>query len=236
MRRRSLPEVEESLTGLAEQGVTDAPTKAPGPEAHKGLLDLALFVAEHRKQVSFPGFTWDDPRFVVHDAKVTFQVAYATLRGTLGETLEANLDRVRDRRTILAIDAHTTDAREFELAHELYGRITLFTWPKKPQEPSDLRIWNAVDQGWSATLKEHNLLPGRGIVILDEDQGLLLRDEALRRLVAVLLLLPDGQTRLWWNPFADEADSELQFWLKWGPGTGPSSAWRETFYVEKDEP
>lgn len=218
--------------------MTDAPRDGPDPEALRGLLDLALFVAEHKKKVSFPGFHWGDPRFTVADARTTLEVAYASLAGegedALRWTLEGNLDRVRGGRTLLALDAHATTAREFELGHALYGRVTLFSWPTKPAEPADPRIDAAREKGWAKVLKEHNLLPGRGIVVLDEHQGLLLREPRYEELLGILLLLPDGQTTLWWNPFvrADANDPEMQFWLTWGAGTSPASGWREVFRAE----
>lgn len=237
MRRRPIPTVDESLRALEEAGVTDAPREAPDPEAHRALLDMALFVAEHRKKVTFPSFRWDDPRFEARDAKITLQLAYAKLGARVDETLREHAPRVADGRTILALDAHASSTREFELGHALYGKVTLSQWPTKPPEPTDLRIWDAVERGWSATLKEHNLIPGRGIVVLDEDQGLLLRDSGLRALVGMLIIFEDGQTKLWWNPFVarEHEESELQYWLKWGAGAGQPSGWRETFYVEKDD-
>jgi hypothetical protein len=232
VRRRPLPSLEELHQGLDEAGVTDAPRDGPDEECLRALLDLALFVAEHRKSVAFPGFTWADPGFTVTDAKVTFRVAYAELAIDVATTLAANLDRLGPR-TLLALDAHRTPLREFDLGHDLYGRVTLFQWPHKPPEPADPRISDAMEKGWARTLKEHNLTPGRGIVVLDEHQGLLLRDPRLRALVGTLLLLEDGQTRLWWNPFCDGADSELQYWLTWGAGTGLASAWKEQLFVEE---
>lgn len=237
MRRRPLPDVDELLAGLAEAGVADAPREGPDPERLKGLLDLALFVAEHRKSVSFPGFTWDDPGFLVVDAKVTFRVAYAALDDTVEAVLARELPRVQGGRTLLGLDAHLRDVREFDLGHALYGGVTLFAWPTKPPEAADPRIDERLARGWARTLKEHNLVPGRGIVVLDEHQGLLLRDERFAALVGLVILMEDGHTRVWWNPFVarEQEDSELQYWLSWGAGTGPSSAWKETLYVERDE-
>lgn len=239
-RHRTLPSVEALLAGLADAGVEDAPREGPDEETLKGLLDLALFVAEHRKRVSFPGFRWDDPRFRVADARTTLDVAYATLAGDSEDavrwTMEANLPRAGDGRTLLALDAHTTRAREFEIGHALFGRVTLFAWPTKPPEPADPRIDAAREKGWAKVLKEHNLLPGRGIVVLDEHQGLMLRDARYDSLLGLLLLLPDGGTPLWWNPFvrAEHNDAEMQFWLTWGAGTQPASGWRELLRVDRD--
>lgn len=238
MRRRPIPSVEESLEALAAAGVQDAPRDGPNPDDLRGLLDLAAYAAENGKRVSFPGFAWSDPRFVAEDDKVRMTLVYATLPGETPEALEmalqANLPRVAHPNTLLALDAHATGAREFELTHRLYGEVTLFSWPHKPAEPADPRIDEAREKGWVKTLKEHNLLPGRGIVVLDEHQGILLRDPACESLLGILALLPDGQTHLLWNPFVrpEWNDSELQYWLGWRSG-GPSSAWKELLRVDE---
>jgi len=101
-------------------------------------------------------------------------------------------------------------------------------------QPADPRIDAAREAGWTPTLKAHNLLPGRGIVVLDEHQGLLLRDERFADVLGLLVLFENGQTELWLNPFARSADPELQHWRAWGPGTGPASGWRERFFAEPD--
>lgn len=245
VRRRVVPEVGQLLEELAAE---DAPQEAPDPFALQGLLDLAAYVADHKKRVSFPGFSWADPRFVSTDAKVTLTFAYAELVGDIAldasaaasaprfaaaTTLAANLDRLGER-TLLALDARRSKVREFDLGHALYGEPTLFQFPTKPAEPADPRVDAAREAGWTPTLKAHNLLPGRGIVVLDEHQGLFLRGERLGDVLGVLVLFENGQTELWWNPFARGADPDLQHWRAWGPGTGPASAWREQFFVEPD--
>ena len=213
--------------------MTDAPRDGPDPFALQGLLDMAHYVAEHKKRVTFPNFTWSDPTFVATDAKVTLRFAYAEFAVDAHTTLLANLDRVAPR-TLLALDARHAKVAEFTLAHALYGEPTLFQWPSKPAEPADPRIDAAREKGWTPTLKAHNLLPGRGIVVLDEHQGLLMRDDRFAGLLGVLVLFENGQTELWWNPFARDADADLQHWRAWGPGTGPASGWREQFYVEPE--
>lgn len=225
-----MPPVEQLLEELA---LDDAPRDAPDPFALQGLLDMAAYVADHKKRVAFPAFTWADPRFVSTDAKVTLTFAYAELVTDAATTLAANLDRLGER-TLLALDARRSRAREFDLGHALYGEPTLFQFPAKPAEPADPRIDAAREAGWTPTLKAHNLLPGRGIVVLDEHQGLLLRDERFRDVLGLLVLFEDGQTELWWNPFARSADADLQHWRAWGPGTGPASGWKERFYAEPD--
>lgn len=235
MRRREVPPLDELLAALAEAGVADAPREAPDHEALRGLLDMALWAAELRKRVSFPDFSWSDPRFVATDDKATLEFAYTRLPGATLDAirlcLEGNLDRMRGGRTLLAIDARGRDVREFDLGHALYGRVTLFQHPHKPSESADPRIDAAREAGWARTLKEHNLLPGRGIVVLDEHQGLILRDERFRAILGFLVLFDTGHTTLWWNPFAHGADAELQYWPAWGPGA-PASAWREVFRAD----
>lgn len=241
MRRRALPSVDELLAALEEHGVADAPREGPDEESLRGLLDMALWAADLRKEVSFPGFHWSDPGFVARDAKATLRFAYAALPGAtpdaLAWALEGNLPRFAgEGMTLLALDAHATQAREYEVAHRLYGEVTLFSFPHRPAEPADPRIHEARERGWTRVLKENNLLPGRGIVVLDEHQGLLLTDDRLRELPGVLLLLPDGHTSLLWNPFAraEKNDPELQYWPAWGPGTAPTE-WREVLRVGEPE-
>lgn len=240
MRRRTLPPTEELLAQLAEAGATDAPTTAPDPTMLQGLLDMAAYVAEHRKQVAFPDFHWDDPGFVSTDAKVRFRFAYTTLPGATADAvkwcLEGNLDRILDGRTLLAIDARTSGIREFELNHHLFGEVTLFSFPHRPLESADPRIDTAREAGWTRVLKEHNLIPGRGMVVLDEHQGILLRDDRLRDLVGLLILYETGNIELVWNPFVrpDANDPEFQYWLSWGPGSAPSE-WRRVFEARENE-
>lgn len=238
MRTRPLPPVDDLLAELAEQGVSDAPRDAPDAEAHAAFLALALHVAEHRKRLSFEGFSWEDPFFVAQDDKVTMRVPFVRLDArepeAFAETLVRALPRVGSGPGILAVDARPSGLSEFQLNHVLYGEVTLFSWPSKPPEPADPRIDAAREAGWAKTLKEHNLLPGRGIVVLDEHQGLLLRDERLGELRGLLVLLPSGLVELLWNPFARDAQSEMQYWLGWGSGQ-PSSAWRELLRYDGEQ-
>ncbi|GEM_PF-3837202 len=238
-RTRTLPPVDELLAALREAGVEDAPQDAPDEASHQGLLDLALHVAEHRKRVSFPGFSWDDPAFEAADAKLAMRVAYVRLpdAAAFADALRAHLPRASRGHSLLAVDAHATALREFDAVHDLYGRVTLFEHRTPVPEPADPRVDAARERGWARALKEHNLLPGRGLVVLDEHQGLYLREEAFQRLMGILLLLPDGHTTLLWNPFveAERNDSEIQYWLGWGEGTGRSSEWRELVRFEGEE-
>lgn len=234
-RHRVLPPLDELRAELAAQGVTDAPTEGD-PDALQGLLDVALYVAEHRKRVSFPAFSWDDPAFEARDQKVTMRVAYLRLaRGDdLAGALRAHVGRVATGHALLALDARASGLREFEILHQLYGRVTLFEHRTPVPESADLRIEEARERGWAKTLKEHNLLPGRSLVVLDEHQGHLLREPSLTALMGILLLSPDGIVSLLWNPFveADRNDAELQYWLGWGEGSGRSSEWREVVRYE----
>jgi hypothetical protein len=238
VRQRALPPPDELLASLAEQGVEDAPREGD-PASLQGLLDFALFVAEHRKRVSFPAFTWDDPAFLAADAKITMRVAYVRMHpgDDLAGVLRAHLSRAATGHALLAVDARATGLREFDIVHAIYGRVTLFEHRTPVPESADTRVDAARERGWAKTLKEHNLLPGRSLVVLDEHQGLLLREEAFARLMGILLLLPNGLTTLLWNPFveAERNDSELQYWLGWGQGEGRSSEWRELMKYEGEE-
>jgi hypothetical protein len=237
-RARPLPPLDELRVALGEHGVESAP-ETGDEEALRGLLSFALFLADNLKRIDFEGFSWDAPGFVAVDAKARIGVEYVRMaRGAgLEETMRAALPRVAGQKALLAIDTHGTELLEFEALHALYGRVTLFQYPHKPQESADLRIDAARERGWVKTLKEHNLLPGRGIVVLDEHQGLLLRDPAFEALLGLLLLTRDGTIGLHWNPFveADRNEPEMQYWLAWGEGTGQSSEWRQMLHVEASD-
>jgi len=237
MRRRPIPHPQESLDNLREAGSTDAPTE--GPEAHlTGLLDLAAYVAEHKKAVSFPDFSWQTPHFHVDDDKAHVRIDYAPLDSL--PDLEATLQHANDlpagqapgdqaRYHLLALDLHTSPhITEFQLTHHLYGEITLYHYPHRPPHPADPRIDEAREMGWAKTLKDHNLLPGRGIVVHDEHHGLFLTQPRLTaRLQGVLALFADGHTGLYWNPFSDAPnEAEMQYWLAWGMGA-PASEWKQ---------
>jgi hypothetical protein len=235
VRARPLPSIEELKGYLAEAGAFGVPETGPTEDDLQGLLALALHVADCQKRVSFPGFTWDAPSFLAADDKVTLRFAHAHLDakdepGVVAALLE-NLPRL-DRRTLLSLDARASGLREFELEHMLYGQVTLFTFRTRPPEAADHRIDSARERGWIKTLKEHNLLPGRGLVVLDEHQGLLLREPRLQALLGLLVLYPSGAIHLMWNPFAMEGDSELQYWSAWGRG-GQASAWKEVFRADE---
>lgn len=237
MRERRIPSVDELRGFLAEAGVTDAPAEAPDDAHLQGLLALALHVADCQKAVSFDGFTWAEPGFAAKDARVTFRFAYermsASREGDVRAFLLAAMPRVGAPHTLLALDARPSGLREFELGHHLYGGVTVFQHRRRPHESADPRIHRAQDAGWTPTLKEHNLVPGRGLVVLDEHHGLLLREPWLDGLQGLLVLLASGETRLWWNPFATRGDPEMQHWLAWGRGMGAPSEWREMLHVER---
>jgi hypothetical protein len=201
----------------------------------KGLLFLAAHLVERQKRVAFQEFSWDDPRFVASDDKVNIDVVYARLapEETLRGRLLAELPRLRGL-GLIGLDTRETPHKEYELVHELYGEVTLFSYPHKPRAPRDPRVEAARDAGWGKTLKEHNILPGRGIVVRDEEAGLFLTEPAFARLPGVLLLMRSGEVHLWWNPFAAGLDSELQYWLSWGKGDS-ASRWKESLYYEGGE-
>ena len=238
MRTRPLPPLEELRAALDELAVPGIPREGD-ERALRGLLDMALFLAEHRKRVTFEGFSWEDPAFVAQDAKLAMRVAYLRLEegAPLEDALRAALPRVAEGNALLALDLHGTSLREFDLMHLLYGEVTLYSWPHKPPQPADRRIDEAREAGWVKTLKEHNLLPGRGIVVLDEHQGLLLRDPAFAGLLGLLVLYPNGHVQLAWNPFVPpaRASSDLQYWLAWAEGTGGASEWRQMLHVEEGD-
>lgn len=229
---RPLPAPDALLQSMREAGVTDAPTEGD-EHALQGMLWMAGYLMERQKRVSFPGFSWGDPRFSVTDGKVTMEVSYAPLAnaGSLRDTLIAAARRVKVP-GLIGLDARASGLREFELEHLIYGQVTLFSWPHKPPEPMDRRIHEAQAKGWSRTLKTHNLLPGRGIVVLDEHGGLLLTEPALSALPGIVVLLAGGETQLWWNPFCEGLDPEMEHYLAWGAGTGKASEWREVLRYE----
>jgi hypothetical protein len=232
---RPLPPARALAEALLQAGAQDVPTA--GDEARlQGILWMAGYLRERQKGIAFPGFTWDDPRFVATDAKARVEVAYAPLQRAddLREVLLGVLPRVRDI-TLLGLDARESGLKEFELEHLLWGQVTLYAFPRKPEEPMDRRVHEARERGWGATLKAHNLLPGRGIVVLDEHHGLMLTEPALAALPGLLVLLPGGDTHLWWNPFCPTLDPEMEHYLAWGAGTGRASEWREVLRYEGED-
>lgn len=199
---------------------------------------MALHVADCQKDVRFPEFSWADPTFVARDARVTLRFPYARLTTREPEDIRAfllgQMPRLDGKEpALLALDARPSGLAEYELTHLLYGRVTLFAHRVRPHEPADPRIERARERGWTPTLKEHNLVPGRGLVVLDEDQGLLLREPWLDGMRGLLVLLASGDTRLLWNPFSEKGDAEMQYWLAWGRGAGASSEWREVLRVDR---
>ena len=233
-RERPLPPVDELLAELERAGVSDAPREGPAEDL-QAVLFAASELAQRQKRISFADFTWDDPRFAAIDDKVTIDVALATLlHEDAANVLLANAPRVRPP-GVLLLDARRSPLREFELEHEVYGEVTLFSFPHKPPMPKDPRIERARERGWVSTLKQHNLLPGRGIVVRDEEHGLFLSEPKLARLAGLLVIHRADELYLWWNPFCEGLDSELQYWLQWGRGAGKPSEWREMLRVEKED-
>jgi len=216
-----LPDARALHEALVRVGVTDAPAHGD-PEALQGLLYLAAHLHDRQKRVSFPGFSWDAPRFQAADDKLAVELAYARLHraADLADALASGGGR------LVALDARPSGLKEYELTHLLYGTPTLHPRRGSAREARDDRVERARERGWAKTLKEHNLLAGRGLVVLDEDQGLYLSDPGMERVPGCLALLAAGDVHLLWNPFALGGDSEMQYWLAWGRGQA-SSEWRE---------
>lgn len=226
---RPLPDARALHEALVRVGVEDAPTDGD-PDARQGLLYLAAHLHDRQKRVGFPDFSWDAPRFVAADEKVTVELAYARLErpDDLADALRSGEGR------LVALDARPSRLKEFELTHRLYGTPTLHPRRGSAPDPRDDRIERAREGGWAKTLKEHNLLAGRGLVVLDEDQGLYLSDPEMERVPGCLALLAGGDVHLLWNPFALGGDSEMQYWLAWGRGES-SSEWREMLRFEGED-
>ena len=226
-----LPDARALHEALVRVGVTDAPDHGD-PDALQGLLFLAAHLHDRQKRVSFPDYAWEAPRFRAADEKTTVELAYARLQrpGDLAGVLASGGGR------LVALDARPSGLKEYELTHLLYGTPTLHPRRGSAPDPRDDRVERARERGWAKTLKEHNLLAGRGLVVLDEDQGLYLSDPEMERVPGCLVLLAGGDVHLLWNPFALGGDSELQYWLAWGKGQA-SSEWREMvrFGAEADE-
>jgi hypothetical protein len=232
-RDRPLPPVDELLAELEAAGVTDAPREGPEDQLQAMLFAAAELAVRH-KRISFADHSWDDPRFAAIDDKVRIDVALATLQhDDVTNVLLANASRVAPP-GLLLLDARSSPLREFELEHRIYGEVTLSSFPHKPQMPKDPRVAAAREAGWGQTLKHHNLLPGRGIVVRDEQHGAFLHEPALSRLAGVLVVHRSDEMLLWWNPFCVGLDSELQYWLQWGRGSAAASEWRELLRVDED--
>lgn len=224
-----LPDPRALHEALLRVGVTDAPAHGD-PDALQGLLFLAAHLHDRQKRVSFPGFTWDGPRFLAEDDKVSVELSFARLdrAGDLADVLASGEGR------LVALDARPTGLKEFEFTHLLYGTPTLYTRRGAAKEARDDRIDRAREAGWAKTLKDHNLLAGRGLVVHDDDQGLFLSDPEMERVQGTLVVLAHGDVHLLWNPFAVGGDSEMQYWLAWGRGQS-ASEWKEMIRFEGDD-
>lgn len=230
---RPLPPVDQLLAELELAGVTDAPREGPEDQLQAILFVAAELTVRH-KRVSFADFSWDDPRFEAIDEKVRVPIALATLpHDDVRNVLLANAGRVSPP-GLLLLDARASPLREFELEHRIYGEVTLYSFPHKPPLSKDPRVLAAREAAWGQTLKVHNILPGRGIVVRDEEQGLFLREPKLHKLAGVLLVHRSDEMLLWWNPFCEGLDSELQYWLQWGKGAVGASEWRELLHVDEE--
>lgn len=234
-RHEPPPDLAELRAELATLDVEHLPATGPDDRRLASALAFALFFAKRLKKVRFPReVDWARPRFVVVDDKIEVDVAWEPLDGIadLAAVLAEAGERERDapRPVILALDALDAEATEFELEHALYGEVTLLEFRSRAPAP-DARIEGARARGWAATLKEHNLLPGRSLFVESSKLGILPNGGASRSLAGVLLLLPNGHFSMKLNPFAERGDSELQYWLAWGRGSA-ASEWKDVLYVD----
>ncbi len=224
---------------LAEHGVDNVPTEAPSDEELQGVLAFALHLAERHKSVDFTDFDWDAPSLISKHTKTTMSLPYVPLRGRdagdVSDAFERALSKPGGVPRLLALDARPSGLSEFEVGHILYGEVTLFSWPSKPPRSRDPRIEVAAESGWVETLKDHNVLPGRGIVVLDDDHGRYLTDPSLEDALGALVLFENGHIATMLNPFTRDSlnDPELQHWLSWGKG-GPASEWQTVLDVSKE--
>ena len=223
-----VPDARALQEALALVGVNDVPSDGD-PDALAGLLFLAAWLHDRQKVVTFGDFSWESPRFEAADDKVTVELEHSTLvrPSDLAGAL-AHGPR------LTALDARPSGLKEFELGHLLYGTPTMYPRRGAARDARDGRIDLAREAGWAKTLKDHNLLSGRGLVVHDDDQGLFLSDPETEDVPGVLALLASGDVVLWWNPFARGADSEMQYWLSWGRGL-PASQWREMVNYGREE-
>lgn len=243
---RPTPQPPPSLAALYEELAGREVENLPLPSASvperelASLLAFSLFYAERLKKVRFPlVLDWSAPSFDVVDDKLTVRVAWARLDGLAD--LAAVLRDVAAREAdavlpvVLALDALDAEASEFELEHALYGEVVLLDFRVRAPASRDARVERARERGWAGVLKEHNLLPGRGLFVPDDQQGLFLTEPAAQHLSGVQLLLPSGHFTMELNPFVreDKNDPDLQYWLAWGRG-GAASEWRDVLAVSDD--
>ncbi len=197
------------------------------------FLAFALHFAERQKAIRFPGaIDPAAPAFDVVDERVRVHVEWTRVDGMvdLPHALGEAAARVADDNApcIAAVDLLDSEASEFEAEHALYGEVELLAHRQRAPPSRDPRIELARERGWTETLREHNLLPGRSLAIPDAKHGWFLRAPEAVHLAGVTFLLPSGHVTIELNPFVRESvnDSELQYWLSWGRGATGASEWR----------
>lgn len=218
---RARPEpIEEYLLDIESAGL-ELPDGLSPEEAYRTAAAAAFF-ARRRKPVRFPG----GPHLLVVDRKMEVDVPIVHLaRAADLSDLLARLApgvRARPRRTVLWIDATAAPDPEFAFEHALWGEVTLYQWPTKPRRSRDERVLAAERAGWTPVLKQYNIVPGRGIVVEDGKHGLLVTSPDTAAFAGLVVHCGTGE-QLWCpNPFVEArfADSDFQYWLQWGEGTG----------------
>lgn len=235
-RHEPPPALADLYAELRTLDVENLPPGGPDDRVLASVLAFALFFARRLKTVRFPdAVDWARPSFDVADGKIVVRVAWERLDGIadLAAALEEAGERERDatRPVVLALDALDADASEFELEHAIYGEVTLLEFRARAPPP-DERVEGARARGWAATLKEHNLLPGRSLFVAPGKWGAFPRGGGSQHLAGVLLLLPNGHFTMKLNPFAkpEANDAEMQFWLAWGRGEA-ASEWKDVLEV-----
>jgi hypothetical protein len=157
----------------------------------------------------------------------------ADSESTFASDSDSNADTAgRGRQTVVPwIDATGSDEPEWKFSHALYGEPTIFAYPSRPPRPTGERLLAAERAGWTPTLKGHNLLPGRGIVIEPKNLGLFFSDPNSSRVPGLLVHLATGEIAFYLNPFAADGanDPEMQWWLSWGQGEAASD-WKEMLF------
>lgn len=227
---RARPEpIEEYLLDLEEAGL-ELPDGLSPPEAYR-LAAAGAFFARRKKRVVFEGAGLCrivDKKMEV-DLPLLSVARAADVEGALA--YGAQHARASPRRTVLYLDASASSDGEHLFEHALWGAVTLYAWPSKPKRPNDERVLAAERAGWLPVLKQFNLVPARGIVVEDHQLGLLVTSPHSPALAGVVLHANTGE-QIWCpNPFVEArfADSDFQYWLKWGEGT-EATEWREVLH------
>jgi hypothetical protein len=233
--------LDELYAELAEADVVNLPDAAPDGRDRDlaSLLAFAVFFTRRLKRVTFPeDLDWGNPGFTVEDGKVTMPITWARVarEDDLPRVIQEEGARAQPtgEAPVLALDILDTDAQEYRFTHALYGDPVMLAFRVRPPRTEESRIPEARAAGWTPTLKEHNLIPGRSLFIPDDRLGLYLTEPKAEHLRGVLLLLPTGTFSLNLNPFARDADPDHQHWLQWGRG-GEASEWQDVLMVEDED-